>query len=144
MIYSKIGIKLTEQFEGCRFAAYQDSKSVWTIGYGHIHDVKAGDTCTPDQAEDWFVDDMRWAQLVVNAKVTVPLTQGAFDALVDFVFNVGSGNFTGSTLLKLLNEGDYAGAALEFERWDMAGGKHILGLLRRRKAEEAEFNGEKP
>lgn len=140
--YSKTGLALTEQFEGCRLVAYQDVRGVWTIGYGHTSGVHAGMTCTQAQAEQWLLEDIEYAANAVKHYVTVALTQGEFDALVDFVFNVGVGNFAGSTLLRKLNAGDYAGAAHEFERWDMAGGKHVAGLLRRRIAEENEFNGD--
>ncbi|MDI3304656.1 MAG: lysozyme [Burkholderia multivorans] len=140
--YSKTGQDLTEQFEGCRLVAYQDTRGVWTIGYGHTTGVHAGMTCTQAQAEQWLLEDIQYAVNAVKHYVTVALTQGEFDALVDFVFNVGVGNFAGSTLLRKLNAGDYAGAAHEFERWDMAGGKHIAGLLRRRIAEENEFTGD--
>ena len=71
--------------------------------------------------------------------MTVPLTQNEFDTLADFAFNAGCGAFAGSTMLKLLNAGNYAGAAGQFELWDHAAGKVVAGLLRRRDAEEAEF-----
>jgi len=77
----------------------------------------------------------------VNYLVKVPLTQGEFDALVDFDFNLGRGNLASSTLLKLLNAGDYQGAANEIDKWDRAGGVLLAGLLRRRQAETALFNG---
>lgn len=137
--YSKSGIALTEQFEGCRLVAYQDVKGVWTIGYGHTAGVYPGMTCTQFQAEQWLLQDVAWASSAVKKLVTTALNQHEFDALVDFVFNVGSGNFGGSTMLKLLNAGDHVNAAGEFEKWDMSGGKHIAGLLRRRIAEEKEF-----
>jgi lysozyme len=139
MNYGKDGLALTEQFEGCRLVAYEDQVGVWTIGYGHTKGVRAGMTCTQAQAEQWLLDDIAEAVAAVNHLVTVPLTQGEFDALVDFVFNLGSGNFASSTLLKKLNAHDIEGAAAEFERWDMAGGVHVAGLLRRRNAERALF-----
>lgn len=139
--YSKTGQELTKRFEGCRLVAYQDTRGVWTIGYGHTSGVHAGMTCTQAQAEQWLLEDIQYAVNAVKHYVTVALTQGEFDALVDFVFNVGVRAFAGSTLLRKLNAGDYAGAAHEFKRWDMAGGKHVAGLLRRRVAEENEFNG---
>lgn len=139
MIYSKDGLALTEQFEGCRLNAYQDSIGTWTIGYGHTLDVHPGQTITLQQAEDLLVGDVLWAERVVNQYVTVPLTQEEFAALVDFTFNLGSGNFLKSTLLKLLNQGNYSAAANEFERWDKAGGVVVAGLLRRREAEAEEF-----
>lgn len=139
MLYSTSGLHLTEQFEGCKLAAYQDSKGVWTIGYGHTAGVREGDTCTQIQAEIWLQQDISWATAVVNREVIIDLTQHEFDALVDFVFNCGSGNFTSSTMLKLINGGHLDQAADEFEKWDKSGGVVIAGLLRRRKAEEAEF-----
>ncbi|WP_321921725.1 lysozyme [Burkholderia sp. BCC1998] len=141
MNYSLTGKQLTEQFEGCELTAYQDQVGVWTIGYGHTAGVAPGMTCTQDQAAAWLDQDVQWAVNVVNHAVTVPVTQGEFDAMVDFVFNLGSGNFESSTLLKLLNSGNYDGAAAQFPRWDLAGGKVSAGLLRRRMAEQAEFNG---
>ena len=141
MTYSKSGAQLTESFEGCKLVAYQDQVGVWTIGYGHTRGVTPGMACTPDQADQWLRDDVATCVLDVNTHVTVTLTQGEFDALVDFAFNLGRGSLNGSTLLHLLNAGDYAGAAGQFERWDKAGGQVVAGLLRRRIAEETEFNG---
>jgi lysozyme len=140
MKYSNSGLDLTKRFEGCRLSAYQDSAGYWTIGYGHRLEVKAGDTCTQQEADQWLENDIAWAISVVNRFVTVQLTQGEFDALVDFVFNVGISNFHNSTLLKLLNSGAYQEAAKQFERWDRSGGVEVAGLLRRRQAERDEFN----
>lgn len=140
MKYSLKGLRLTEGFEGARLRAYQDSKGVWTIGYGHTgHDVYEGLVWTQAQAEAALAIDEAWAESVVQARVKVPLTQNEFDALVDFVFNAGSGNFTASTMLRLLNAGDYHGAAGEFVKWDKCGGVVLAGLLRRRQAEAVEF-----
>jgi len=141
MIYSKNGLHLTEQFESCRLVAYQDSKGIWTIGWGHTFGVHEGLTCTRDKADAWLLEDIQSAAGTVNRMLTVSLTQDEFDALTDFVFNAGSGNFSGSTMLRLLNQGNYAGASEQFEKWDHSGGVEIAGLLRRRKAEEGEFNG---
>lgn len=142
MKYSKGGVKLTERFEGCRLHAYQDSSRIWTIGYGHTAGVYPGMVCTSEQAEAWLLADIGWAERVVDVLVKVPLTQPEFDALVDFVFNVGSGVFQKSELLSLLNHGQYHAAAATLENYDHAGSVELAGLLRRRKAEEAEFNGE--
>ena len=139
MNYSKNGLALTESFEGCRLKAYQDSNGVWTIGYGHTQGVRKGMACTQAQAEAWLLQDVAWATKTVNAVVKVQLTQSEFDALTDFVFNVGSGNFEKSLLLHALNLEEYDIAANEFERWDKAGGKVVAGLLRRRVAERLLF-----
>ena len=101
-------------------------------------------TCTQQQAELWLATDTHFAVAAVNVLVKVPLTQGEFDALVDFVFNLGAENFRTSTMLKLLNAGQYKAAAAEFDKWDHCGGVVLAGLLRRREAEEAEFNGQSP
>lgn len=139
MNYSKSGLALTERFEGCKLVAYQDQGGTWTIGYGHTKGVKPGDTCTPDQAEQWLIEDTKNAEDIVNKDVIVPLTQGEYDSLVDFVFNLGGKDLEISTLLKLLNSSDYQGAANEFVKWDHVGGKEVAGLLNRRLAEKQEF-----
>ena len=135
---------LPRQFEGCALAAYPDPVShgaPWTIGWGHTKGVAQGMTCTQAQADQWLADDMAAALATVAAAVKVPLSAGERDALGDFVFNLGAGNFRTSTLLRLLNAGDYAGASAEFKKWDMGGGHVVAGLLRRRLAEQAEFDG---
>ena len=141
--YSKDGLHLTEGFEGVRLTAYPDPATggdPWTIGYGHTGpEVHSGMTITQEQAENYLMQDVAKAASDVNAKVTVEITQNEFDALVDFAFNCGCGNLNNSTLLKKLNAGDYEGAAHEFEKWDMAAGHHMAGLLRRRQAEELLF-----
>jgi lysozyme len=141
LTYSKSGLHLTEGFENCRLAAYQDSAGIWTIGYGHTEGVRVGMICTQAQAEVWLLADIQVAVNTVKRLVKFALTQGEFDALVDFCFNCGQGNFAGSSMLKYLNAGHPQLAALEFEKWDKAGGKEVAGLLRRRIAEKLEFNG---
>lgn len=139
MKYSKDGLALTERFESCRLTAYLDSRGTATLGWGHTLGVHLGMTCTQAVADAWLQQDIKWAEGRVNADVHVPLLQGEFDALVDFVFNTGSHNFETSTLLKLVNKGDLTDAANEFAKWDKAGGREIAGLLRRRMAEKQEF-----
>lgn len=140
--YSKSGLALTEQFEACRLDAYPDLKGVWTIGFGHTGpDVHCGMVITQAQAEAYLKADIKAASDAVNHLVTIAIGQGEFDALVDFAYNVGIGALTGSTLLRDLNAGDFAGAADRFEEWDHAGGFVVAGLLRRREAEETLFKG---
>lgn len=141
MRHSQTGLALTERFEGCRLVAYQDQVGVWTIGYGHTRGVHEGMTCTQAQAEQWLIEDYAISEAHVNAHVTVPITQGEYDGLVDFDFNLGGAALAGSTLLRLLNAGHPDQAANEFEKWDHAGGKVVAGLLRRRLAEKSEFLG---
>lgn len=136
---SEAGIQLIEQFEGLSLKAYQDVAGVWTNGYGNTHGVVPGTTITQAQAESDLLFNVAGSEYVVNTVVKVPLTQNQFDALVDFVFNLGSGNFQSSTLLRLLNQNDLVGASNEFPKWNHAGGVVVAGLTKRRLAEQALF-----
>jgi lysozyme len=139
--YSANGLALTERFEGLRLQAYQDSVGVWTIGYGHTSpDVHAGLTITEDQAIILLTADVAWAVACVNKAVTSAINQNQFDALVDFTFNLGCASLVQSTLLQLLNAGNFAAAAPQFLRWNKAGGKVLKGLTLRRQAEMDLFN----
>lgn len=143
LTYSAKGLALTEQFEGCRLTAYQDQVGVWTIGYGHTGPgVKPGMTIIDAQAQALLAQDVEGAAACVNNVVTVKLTQDEFDALVDFVFNLGAGAFSGSTMLRKLNAGDFTGAAAQFDLWDRAGGAVVAGLLRRRQEEADLFDSD--
>jgi lysozyme len=142
MEYSQTGLRLTESFEGDRLTAYQDQVGVWTIGFGHTAGVCEGMTCTQEQAEAWLQEDLAWAVSVVNRHVTASVTQDEFDAMVDFTFNLGASRFNHSHLLQLVNAGDLAGAADEFDKWAYAGGHVVAGLLRRRQVEKDLFTGE--
>ena len=128
--------------EGLRLKAYPDPASggkPWTIGYGHTRDVRPGDICTEAQAEAWLDQDMAEAYAFIDNAVTVPLSEKQRDALCSFVFNVGVGAFQKSTLLRLLNAGDYLGAAAQLPRWTKAAGKSMPALVRRRGEERAWF-----
>jgi GH24 family phage-related lysozyme (muramidase) len=138
------GLDLVKRFEGLRLAAYQDSAGVWTIGYGHTGNVRPGQRITEAQAEQLLRKDVAWAEDAVRKNVDVPLSQGQFDALVSFTFNLGSGALQRSTLLKKLNAGDYAGAQAEFGRFVHAGGRVLPGLVRRRADEAALFGSGEP
>jgi lysozyme len=136
---SDAGIGLIKAHEGCRYEAYPDSVGVPTIGYGHTKNVKLGDVCTEEQAEAWLVEDVGTAESCVNSLVSVPMTQGEFDALVSFTFNLGCHALRSSTLLIKLNNSDYDGACAEISKWAHAGGKVLPGLVARRKAEQEMF-----
>ena len=138
------GIALIKQFEGCKLTAYQDSVGVWTIGYGWTQPVegkpiRAGMTIKQETAERLLKTGLVSYESDVSRLVKVGLTQGQFDALVSFTYNLGARSLSTSTLLRKLNAGDYAGAADEFLRWNKAGGKVLNGLARRREAERALF-----
>lgn len=138
--FDRDGINLVELSEGVRLTAYRDDVGVLTIGYGHTGpDVYEGQTITKMEADQLLMHDVRSAERDVHAMVKVPLNQPKYDALVDFVFNLGGPALHGSTLLRLLNAGDYAGADAEFKKWDHAGGKVLAGLTKRRAAEAALF-----
>ena len=141
---SEKGIALIKQFEGCKLTAYQDSVGVWTIGYGWTQPVegkpiRAGMTIKQETAERLLKTGLVSYESDLSRLVKVGLTQGQFDALVSFTYNLGARSLSTSTLLRKLNAGDYAGAADEFLRWNKAGGKVLNGLTRRREAERALF-----
>lgn len=141
---SEKGIALIKQFEGCKLTAYQDSVGVWTIGYGWTQPVdgkpiRSGMTIKQETAERLLKTGLVSYESDVSRLVKVGVTQGQFDALVSFTYNLGARSLSTSTLLRKLNAGDYAGAADEFLRWNKAGGKVINGLTRRREAERALF-----
>lgn len=141
MKISQPGLDAIKAHEGLRLTAYPDPASggdPWTIGYGHTRDVQRGQTITPEQAEQFLRDDLAWVETCIARTVTVPLSQGQYDALCSLIFNIGAGAFGKSTLLRKLNSGD-ASAADEFLRWDKAAGKSMPGLARRRAAERAMF-----
>ena len=130
---------LIRQFEGCRLQAYLDSAGVPTIGVGHTRGVKMGDHCTVQQADMWLSQDLEDAAAAVASLVKVPLTQDQFDALTSFTYNLGVRRLAESTLLLLLNKGDYVGASGQFMLWVHAGGKVLDGLVKRRAAEAKLF-----
>ncbi len=140
MQYDSAGLKLTEMEEGFRSAAYQDVIGKWTIGYGHTGpDVHPGLVITAAQGEALLNADIAWAVTFVNHVVTHPISQGEFDALVDFTFNVGSGNLLRSTLLRDVNAGNVEALRHDFEVYDEAGSRVYPALLKRRDLEVAEF-----
>lgn len=147
MITSEKGIRLIKQFEGCSLTAYPDPGTggePWSIGYGWTHPVdgkpvKRGMTIDQVAADRLLKTGLVGYENDVLKVVRVKLTQGQFDALVSFAYNVGSRALSTSTLLKKLNAGDITGAADEFRRWNKAGGKVLNGLTHRREAERALF-----
>lgn len=133
------GLALIRQFEGLRLLAYKDAVGVPTIGYGTTRGVKMGMTITKAQAEEMLRQDVERFEPEVQRLVKVPLTQSQWDALLSFTYNLGSANLESSTLLKLLNKGDYQAAADQFPRWNKAKGRVLNGLTARRAAERALF-----
>jgi GH24 family phage-related lysozyme (muramidase) len=142
MQLSDKGVHLLKYFEGCETVAYQDSVGVWTIGYGHTKGVVEGMTITEREANDMLVVELREYESYVEDMVSVELTQEQFDALTVWVYNLGPTNFRSSTLLRKLNTGDYSSIPTEIKRWNKAGGKVLQGLVKRREAEAAMFEGQ--
>ena len=139
MKISKVGLDLIKSFEGCSLKAYKCPAGVWTIGYGHTGGVKPGQTITHAQAVVMLQTDLGSYEMTVNKNVKVPINQNQFDALVSFTYNCGCNALRTSVLLKLLNKGDYTGAANQFDLWVNGGGKRLSGLVRRRAAEKELF-----
>lgn len=142
-------IKLYEQGPdgGPALESYLCPARVWTIGWGHTKGVYMGQHATPQQCDQFLLDDLRETEAGVNRLVRVPITQNQFDALCSFAFNCGldidadtiAEGLGDSTLLRKLNAGDYTGAANEFPKWNKAGGVILNGLVMRRADEKALF-----
>ena len=161
---NEAGLELIKSFEGIpdgdpatvNIDPYLDPVGIWTIGWGHA--IAVGDAwlrgpenskaaralypggITVEQAETLLRGDLLDACRDVESLVRKPLTDNQFAALVSFTFNLGRGNLAKSTLLRKLHAGDYPGAALEFGRWNKAGGKVLAGRTHRRAAETELFS----
>lgn len=130
------GSILLKSLEGLQLIGYLDSGGITTNGWGHTgKDVKEGVTITINQAINNLTSDISPVVKAVNTLVTVPLAQNQFDALVIFVYNIGIGAFTTSTLLKLLNQKQYTEVPTQLIRWDKCKGSVVQGLINRRNAE---------
>lgn len=141
MRISQKGVDLIKHYEGCKLKAYKDIVGILTLGYGHTgSDVHEGQVISQDEAESLLRLDLEKFEKGVNYLVTSDITQNQFDALVSFTFNLGIGSLSYSTLLKKVNASDFDSAKKEFLKWDMAGGKHVNGLLIRRTAEAFLFS----
>lgn len=149
---SSAALDLIHEFEqgpqgGMASVPYRCSAGKLTIGWGHVirEHERFAMPLTAAQADELLQQDLVQFAAGVNERVTVPITQAMFDALVCFAFNVGLGAFVGSTLLRLLNQRFYVAASGQFPRWNKAtnpktGQKFIPpGLPRRRAAERALF-----
>lgn len=151
------GLAVIKHFEWLEIEAYPDpgtGGAPWTIGYGHTgSDVRPGLVWNQTQAERALQSDLSYFENLVGNALTTPVSQGQFDALVAFCFNVGPGkkgvkdgllvlkNGNPSSLLRLTNARDFAGAERQFKYWDNAAGKKLRGLTRRRAAEACLYAG---
>lgn len=157
MQMSQHGLALLTQWEGCELKVYNDAAGLPTIGVGHLLTkselmsgkiniggvpVKYADGITQQQAEALLSQDLGPTEQAVNNGVKVALSQNQFDALTSFTFNVGVAAFSGSTLLKLLNQGQYDQVPTQLLRWTRAGGRVVQGLVNRRQNEIKLWNGQ--
>jgi lysozyme len=137
MQLSAEGLDLIKKSEGFRDRVYLDLAGFPTIGYGHL--IKPRESfpngITEPQAAAILTTDVQDAEQAVARLVKVALTQGQFDALVDFCFNLGAGRLASSTLLRQLNVSHYQAAGEQLLAWDHAGGAVVAGLKARREAE---------
>lgn len=157
MQISASGLDLLKQWEGFELKVYKDSAGLPTIGVGHLitkveqasgNIVIAGvpvsyaNGLTDQQVLDLLGQDVQPAEQAVNNGVKVALDQNQFDALVSFTFNTGTAAFSSSTLLKVLNQGQYDQVPDQLRRWNKAGGKVVQGLVNRRENEVKLWSGQ--
>jgi lysozyme len=157
MQMSQHGLSLLEQWEGFKLQVYRDSAGLPTIGVGHLLTrseltsgkiiingvpVKYANGLTQQQVNDLLAQDVKPAAQAVSESVKVALNQNQFDALTSFTFNVGIAAFRGSTLLRLLNQGQYDQVPAQLLRWTRSGGQVVPGLLNRRQNEIKLWNGQ--
>ena len=141
---NQAGINLIKEFEGFRRNAYLCPANKPTIGYGNTfypdgRKVKFGDTISPKEAEELLQITVDNFDKECDRLITVPVNDNQFSALVSFTFNVGVTAFRGSTLLRVLNQGNYQEAANQFLKWNKVGNRVVEGLIRRRQAERKLF-----
>jgi len=141
MKISTEGIALIKKFEGCKLESYKCAAGVWTIGYGSTKLITQDMSITQDEAEKLLIKDIAEFEEFVLEASEMPLSQHQFDALVSWTFNLGPSNLNASTMLKVLNKGEYEDVPAQIKRWNKAGGKVLDGLIRRREAEALLFAG---
>jgi lysozyme len=138
------GLGIIKKFEGFSPTVYICPAGYPTIGYGHVvkpqENERFAKSITTEQAEAMLRQDLQAAERAVLRLITVPLTDGQFDALVSFTFNLGAGALQRSTLRRKVNRSDHANVPGEFRKWVWAGGRKLEGLARRREAEVKIWN----
>lgn len=128
-----VGIATVEGYRDAAYVPVPGDKA--TLGFGETKGVKLGDKTTPVRALAQLLESAEQHADGVRGCVKVPLYQHEFSAYVSLAYNIGVGNFCGSTLVRKLNAGDYEGACKEILRWDRAQGRVLRGLTIRRQAE---------
>ena len=148
MRVSPVGQAIIKHYESVRLRAYPDpatGAAPWTIGYGHTRNVRPGDTCSQAQADAWLVQDLMSVEIALNDLITWPITQGQFDALASLMFNTGPKPFLSDNILgdfdDFINSGNLAEIRSRIAQFRMADGKVMYGLQKRRRAEQALWDG---
>lgn len=142
---SPAAAEIIRHFEGCSLTAYPDpgtGGSPFTIGYGHTGDVGQQDVITQEIADLMLLRDIKRFEAGLNSYIRADVSQCQFDALISLVFNIGLGNFSTSTLLKMINAGSADAAADQILRWNKAAGRVMVGLTNRREAERKLYLGQ--
>lgn len=139
-------VELIKRHEGLRLQAYLPTPNdKWTIGYGHTKTAHKGMAITEERAEELLLQDLAWVEAAIKKLVKAPLTQNQYDALASLIYNIGEGNFSGSSVCRRLNEKDYKGAADAFLMWNKQRNKKtgqlevLRGLTKRREEERSLF-----
>ena len=136
MKIGKHGADIIKEFEQCRLVSYRPTPNdVWTCGWGSTKGVTESTVWSAEEADDHLLDDLAWVEDCVNRAVTSSLLQPEFDALCSLCFNIGCKAFSGSTLVKRLNAGDYDGAADQFLVWNKQAGRELAEQMVRDKLE---------
>ena len=144
MNISPLGISLIKYFEGFSAEPYRCPAGYWTIGYGHLIpslEQEKYQMISEVEAEELLRQDVARTEATVRRLIPVALSQGQFDALVSFTYNLGAGALQRSALRQKARRGEHKAAAAEFSRWIYAGGKRLPGLVKRRAAEEKRYQG---
>lgn len=141
---NQAGLAILKHYESCELEAYLCPNRRWTCGWGETEGVTRNTKWTQTYADERLEQSLRVREAAIEKLVTVSLTSNQFSSLVSFVYNVGVDAFSKSTLLRLLNKGDYSGASEQFRRWDKAGARILPGLTRRRIAERDLFMRKDP
>lgn len=138
-------LEIIKPFEQCRLKAYPDPATngdPWTVGWGSTGpDIHPGTVWTQDQCDNRLIVEVARLERAIRKLVRIALTDAQLGALISLAYNIGLANLAGSTLLRVLNAGQVAAASAQFLRWNRANGKVLKGLVRRRAAEQAMFDG---
>lgn len=132
--------RLIAKFEGCKLKAYKCPAGIWTIGYGHTEGVKAGDVWTQERADEELEKEIREFETgVIRACPVLADYPNRLAACISLAYNIGLGNFAGSSVAKYIRRGEYRAAADAFGMWVYAGKQKLQGLVNRRQAERTVF-----